>query len=397
MSPWRKTVYAAWVGQVFSILGFSCVLPFLPFYVQHLGVTGESEVRIWSGLIGAASGVTLVLFSPIWGVLADRFGRKPMVLRSMFGGAAILVVMGFCQSVEQLLICRFIQGMLTGTVTASITLVASVVPRERTGFALGLMGSAVYVGATVGPLVGGAVAAYVSYRAAFLTAAFLLLMGGVLVKVVVREDFSPVRSADAEARGHFGQVFASSGFLAAVFAYFAIRFAYSVATPVYPLFVDLLYSGARQVETVAGLVISTGGLAAACSAAVFGRFGDAWGHKRMLVASSLFTGLAAALHAVAQSVTHLFVLRVLFGLGVGVMIPAINAIIRNVTHDKNLGRAYGATTSLTFIGFILGPLAGGYLSASLGLRAPFALMGAAFLSAAALVTWRVQADPTSRS
>ena len=396
MSPWKKTMYAAWVGQVLSILGFSCVTPFLPFYIRHLGVTGESDVRIWAGLVGAAAGVSLVLFSPVWGVLADRFGRKPMVLRSMFGGAAVLALMGFCQNVEQLLICRFIQGTLTGTVTASITLVASVAPRARVGFALGMMGSAVYVGNSVGPLLGGMVAAHLGYRAAFITAAVVLMSGGVLVKVGVTENFTPIAKEDKGGRGSFAEVFAGVGFLAVVFAFFAIRFGTSVVMPVFPLFVEALSGTGTSAVTMTGAIISVGGVAAAVASALFGRFGDGWGHRRMLIASSLFVAVVSGLHAAAQGVVHLFVLRVLLGVGVGVMIPAINAIIRNVTHDKNLGRAYGAATSLTFIGFILGPLAGGYLSgylgAGLGLRAPFVLMGLAFVAAALLVKWRVQAD-----
>jgi len=392
MTAWKKTVYASWLAQVFSIMGFTCVLHFLPFYIQELGVEGEAEVKIWAGYVSAAAGVTLVLFAPIWGMVADRFGRKPMVMRSMFGGAVVLIVMAFCRNVEQLLVCRFIQGTLTGTVTASVALVASVAPRERAGFALGLMGSAMYAGASVGPFIGGVLWDRFGHHAAFFAAAVLLAVGGLLVKFAVREEFTPAHAQDAAERGSFGEVFAAAGFLAVVFAYFTIRFAYAVAAPVFPLFVRELSGTEVGVKTVTGAIVSVGGVAAALSAAAVGRFSDSWGHKRLLIVASMFTGAIAVVHASAQSVAHLFALRVLFGLGVGVMIPAVNAIIRGVTHDKNIGRAYGAATSLTFIGYIVGPLAGGYLAASLGNRAPFVLMGLAYVVAAFLVRSRVRPD-----
>ena len=392
MTPWKKTVYASWAAQVLSIAGFTCVLPFLPFYIRELGVSGEANVRIWAGYVNSASGITLVLFGPVWGILADRFGRKPMVLRSMFGGAVILTLMAFCQNVHHLLICRFIQGMLTGTVTASIALVASAAPRHKAGFALGMMGSAVYVGASVGPLMGGVLWDYVHPRAAFFVAGALLLAGGLLVKYVVHEDFKPVGGTGPGEQGSFAQVFAAAGFLAVVFAYFTIRFAYGVSTPVFPLFVEQLSVSKTQIRTVTGLIVSVGGVSAAVAAAVFGRFSDAWGHRRMLLGSSLFAAVVAAAHAAAVTVAHLFALRILFGLAMGMMIPAINAIIRRGTHDKNLGKAYGVATSLTFAGYVVGPVAGGYLSATLGLRSPFVLMGLAFVVAAVLARWRVPLD-----
>jgi DHA1 family multidrug resistance protein-like MFS transporter len=398
VTPWKKTVYASFVAQVLSILGFACALPFLPLYIKEdLGITDPGEVERWAGLVLGAAGLTLGFFGPIWGMVADRFGRKPMVLRSMFGGAAILMLMSFTQTVQQLLVCRLLQGVVTGTVTASTALVASAAPRERAGFAMGMMQSAVAVGISVGPLIGGVVSDLVSHRAAFRVAAVMLLMGGVLVKVAVREQFTRPESSAREHQGSFGEVLAAVGFLAAVFALFATRFANSVPNPIFPLFVETLRGTAERLNTVTGALLATYGVAAAVASAFFGRYGDAWGHKRMLIAGCAFTALAAVLHALAQNVAHLFVFRVLLGLGAGAVMPSAASIIRTVTHDKNIGKAYGVTTTFTSAAWALGPLAGGYLAASIGAvypgmryRAPFLLMALALVVAALIVRWRVR-------
>ena len=367
----------------------------MPFFVRDLGVHGEAEVAKWAGIVGAAAGVTMVLFSPLWGALADRYGRKPMVLRAMFGGAVALALMSLSRNVWQLTMLRLLQGALTGTVTASVALVASVAPRERSGYALGMMHVAVSLGSTVGPLLGGVVADHLGYRAGFLAAAVMLTAGGVLVALNAKEEFVPLRSLPKEQRGSFTEVFTSVGFLAAVFALLAVRFAYAAATPVFPLLVETIRGSTEGINTVTGSILAVGGVSAALSVAFLSQFIDAWGHRRILIIFCIFTAFIAMLHVPAGSITQLFLLRILFGIGAGATMPAANAIIRNVTHDRNIGKAFGITSSLTAAGWGVGPLAGGFVAASMGIRAPFVMMGLALLGAAAIVTWRVKAyDPT---
>ena len=133
MEAWKRNLYVIWVAELVAIAGFSFVFPFLPYYIQELGVTELHQVELWAGVLMAAQAIPMAIFSPIWGSLADRYGRKIMVERAMFGSAVVITAMGFVQNVEQLLILRIIQGTLTGTVAAATTLVASSAPRERAG------------------------------------------------------------------------------------------------------------------------------------------------------------------------------------------------------------------------------------------------------------------------
>ena len=410
MSSWKKTFYASLAAQFCSIAGFSLAMPFMAFYIRELGVTGDAAVARWAGIVNASAAVTMAIFAPIWGVVADRFGRRLMVMRSMFGGAVVLVLMAFAQNVYQLAACRMLQGVLTGTISALLALVAAETPRERTGYALGMMQAAVFVGFAIGPLFGGQIAdallkvpAFATggmrYRALFAASALFLLVGGLLVKSATHETFRPVVSSDREERGTFGQVFMATGFLAAVLALFMLRFANSVPAPVFALFVEKIHGTTEGVDKVVGNLMGVGGLAAAAGAFVLGRVSDTWGHRRLLIVSSTFTGAVSMVYYYATSVGQLYGLRILFGLGGAGILPAANAIIRNVTHDKNIGKAYGVTAAVGSIGWAFGPLTGGYLAGVApglrGLRLPFLVMGAGLLLSAFVIFRFVRPDVRS--
>lgn len=388
MTSWKRTLHAALFAQVCSITGFMFVLPFLPRYIRQLGVP-EGSVEWWTGLVGAGPALPMVVFAPIWGAVADRFGRRLMVMRAMFGGAVVLSLMAFVRSPTELLICRMLQGATTGTVTANMALVASVTPRERSGYALGMMQMSVFVGASLGPLFGGMLADLLGYRGPFLVSGLLLMSAGLVVKFRTEERFTP-STGPRRGKGSFRQVFAASGFLAAVLALVLLRFSGSLAGPSFPLFVETFYGPGAGVDSVTGAIISVGAVVAAVSAGLLGRLSDAVGARKVLVAFSLLGAVAAILHALARSLGDLFVLRAFLGLASAGMIPAANAIIRQSTHDENVGKAYGVTASLRAIGWGLGMLAGGWLATGGRYRLPFILMGVSLALTAAMVVWRIK-------
>ena len=192
-ADWKRTLYASVVAQFCCMVGFSFGFPFMPFYLHDLGVQYPLEVRKWAGLVSSAAGFTMAVFAPIWGAVADKYGRKIMVLRSMFGAGAIMALMACAQRPEHLLILRFIQGMLTGTITANVAMVAGITPRERSGYALGLLYGAAYAGNAIGPAIGGFVAEHFKYRVSFAIGACFLVTAGLLIKFLTR-DVRPERT-----------------------------------------------------------------------------------------------------------------------------------------------------------------------------------------------------------
>jgi DHA1 family multidrug resistance protein-like MFS transporter len=389
---WRLTLYAAWVAQLCSIMGFSFVMPFIPFYLQHdLGVTDSHQIPIWAGILTSASGVAMTAAAPLWGIVADRYGRKIMVQRSMFGGAVILGLMGMAHTPVQLLILRMLQGAVTGTVSASVALVASVTPRRRMGYSLGMMQMAVYTGAAAGPWLGGSMADRFGYRAPFAVTAGLLLGGGLLVLFGARERFKRPAPHEPRAVAGIRSLLSLPGVVTLLGIYFMLNLSGTVVEPIFPLFVQKLMGTTKGAASATGVLLAVGGVVAAVAAATVGRSSDRLGHRRVLVATTASVGLLCFPQALAQSVRQLLAIRVFTGFAAGGMGPAVNALMANLCPRNCLGRVYGLTTAASAVGMSIGPSVGGWLAATLGLRLPFVLMGALMLMLALMVQRRVPA------
>ncbi len=386
--PWQRTLYACWFAQLLSIIGFAFVMPFIPFYVRELGVQGEDQVAIWSGLVITASGMMGAIFAPIWGYLADRYGRKIMVERAMFGGAIVMALMGTVGNVYELTVLRMLQGALTGTVVASTTLVAAITPNRRMGYSLGMMQVAVLMGMTIGPWVGGLLADAWGYRVPFYASGVMLLLGGLVVLFLAYEDFCPPDGKKRANSQGLRQAFGRRGMTALLAAFFMIALAGSFVGPIFPLLVEAI-SETERVASTAGMLMGMGGLAAGVSALIVGLVGDRIGHKPMLVACTLGAALFSIPHALAQTVGQLLALRLGMGLTRGGTAPSLNAIVGQAVSSDTYGRSFGNTRVASASGMALGPLLGGFAAAQLGLRWPFVIMGGMLGLTAAFVAIHV--------
>ncbi len=387
---WRRTLYALWMAQFSAIVGFCFVMPFIPFYIRELGVTDERLVPVWAGVLAMATTLTLAVFSPIWGSVADKYGRKLMVIRAMFGGSVVLALMGRVGNVYQLLALCILQGVITGSVAASTTLVSSITPSRRLGYSLGLMQTAMFVGAAVGPFLGGMTADYFGYRVAFYMAGTFLFLGGCVVLWGAHEKFSRPTPEWEETNGTLRQVAHSSGFPTMLAVFFLVNLGATIVAPILPLFVEQLAALPARAASTTGLILAVSGLAAAVTASVVGRVSDRIGHKKVLVACTLSLGIFSIPQALARSVGELLGLRALYGLAAGGTGPTINAIIAKIAPRNTYGKAYGLTFAVSMLGAAIGPLTGGVLASQLGLRAPFVLMGVCLVAVSLVVALRVK-------
>ncbi len=393
---WKKTFISAFIAQILSMLGFSFAMPFLPFFISELGIYDKGEQALWSGIVLGAAGVTLCLFAPLWGVLADRYGRKVMVCRAMFSGTIILLVMSVVRTVGQLVVCRFLQGAFTGTNAASIALVASVTPQRRSGLTLGMMQSAVFVGITLGPLFGGMIADLYGYRVAFRAGALIVFLGGLLILLLVRENFTPPDEEKDSPPMSFRNILAVSGFMAAVVIMFGVHLSSSIVNPSFPLIVKDIIPSSENLNSITGSVLAAAALAGAISSALLGHVGDRFGHKKILVVCCIVSAVASVGHFFVSTLPSLFIVRILFGLSVAGMLPSANAIIHRIIDSRFIGKAYGASTSISMIGPALGPVIGGSIARVAGLRIPF-LVTAVFQMLMALFISRFIKTPSPAS
>jgi len=378
--PWKRTFFFAFAAQFLSIVGISFATPFLPFFVSDLGVTDPSRQAFWAGIVMASGGLTFALFAPVWGAMADKFGRKSMVCRAMLGAAVSVFLMSFARSVPQMILFRILQGMFSGTLAASIALVASVTPLRRSGFALGMMQAAVFVGNAFGPLIGGMMADNFGYRNSFRIGALLTFLGGVLVLLGTRERFTRPDPKMIIPNSGFRAIFLLPGFLIGVVILFSVRLGNSIANPSFPLIVrDILGGAVDNLNSITGMIIAAAAIAAACASAVLGYAGDQFGRKRILVGCCSVACVASVWHYYAGSIPTLMVARTLFGFSVAGMLPAANSLIHEVVDPRSIGKAYGLATSISMLGSAVGPTIGGTLAMQAGLRVPFLVTGLAQL------------------
>jgi len=383
MPAWQRNLYIIWVAELVAIAGFSVAMPFLPYYVQDLGVTDEKQVALWSGLLFSGQAITMGIFAPIWGSLADRFGRKLMVERAMFAGAILMAAMGFARSVQELLLLRILQGCLTGTVAAATTLVASTAPRQKAGYSLGLLQMAIYVGASAGPMLGGLVADAFGYRVAFWMTGVLLFVGGLLVVFFVQEEFQPVHREGSTA-GDFVRglrlVLSSKALQSAFAVRLLSRLGDRLLVPLLPLFIASLLTGG-QVASIAGLVVGIAAASSAVGAVVLGRVSDRLGQRRVLIVSTLAAAAFYVPQFFATNVVQLALLQVVTGLALGGTIASVSAAMAALAPEGRQGAVYGVDASMVSAANAIGPMGGAMLAAAVGLRPTFLCVAGVFVLA----------------
>jgi len=395
VSLWKQNLIVVAVAELVAVLGFSVIIAFLPLYVQELGIQAEREIRIWSGVVLAAHAVTMTVFGPIWGALGDRFGRKVMVERALFSGAVLVALMGAARNVQQVVILRALQGMLTGSVTAATVLVASAAPRQRTGYALGILQMSIYVGASAGPLLGGVISDSFGYRATFWVMGGLLLLAALGVSLFVREDFEPVvLEPDPQAGGRrpwrrLAPVLGSSVLLTVLGIRLLMRLGLRLLGPVMPLFVQDMVAADAPVASITGLISGVSAAAGAIGAFGVGRLSDRVSSRRVLVGCSIASVLCYVPQYWVTDPLPLVFLQMGTGLAMGGVLAAVSASLARLSPEGQQGIVYGLDASVMSVANAVGPILGSTLAAWLGLRLPF-LVAASFCGIAGLFAlWRL--------
>ncbi len=346
---------------------------------------GEREIRIWSGAIFSSHAVAMAIFGPIWGALSDRYGRKVMVERAMFGGALMIGLMGLAWNVQQLVFLRALQGALTGTVTAANALVATTAPRERAGYALGLLQMAIYMGASVGPLLGGLVADSFGYRVAFWITSALLFLAALGVLFFVREKFEPViPPADgriaADARklslrnrlwNGFAPVLGSPSLLGVLGINLLMRLGARLLGPVLPLFIQDIVSADARVASITGVISGASAAAGAVGALGLGRLGDRVGYRSILMVCALVSAACYVPQYFVGDAMSLLFLQVGTGLAMGGILASVSASLARLAPEGQEGIVYGVDASVVSVANAIGPMTGSALAAWLELRTPF--------------------------
>jgi DHA1 family multidrug resistance protein-like MFS transporter len=387
---WKKNLYIMFAAEFIVIMGFSFIQPFMPLYVQQLGSFTDSEAALWSGISMGVSSIALFLSGPVWGVVSDRVGRKPMVLRALFGSAVIQTLAGLAPNIYIFVTLRFIQGLFSGTVPAASALVASTTPRDRTPYAMGLLMLGVFLGNTIGPSIGGVLGDTFGFRNSFFIASGLLLIAGLGVLFLVKEKFE--RPVKENSLGDVWRLFCSKAMLPLLVTICIIGMSQNVVQPVITLFIKEL-NPTGSASTSAGLAFALLGLTAAASSLIAGRLGRHISLMKVLAFSCLGAALLSLSPIFVTTSTQLIVLVGLMGLFQGANMTSTSSLIGLSLPVSQQGIAYGLSQSATSLGNGLGPIIGGALVSLLGLRYIFAVASGLFLLASGLVARCIRGQP----
>jgi DHA1 family multidrug resistance protein-like MFS transporter len=379
---WERTLFILAFNQLASAAGFSSIFPFLPLYVEELGSTTGLSIELLSGLVFSGQAFAMMLTSPIWGNLADRFGRKLMIQRASYGGAILLLIMAFVRSAEELVLVRTIQGLVTGVLAANNALVAAITPRKRSGYAMGVLQMALGVGIAIGPMMGGAIADSLGYRAAFYVTAALLLFAGLIVTFGIKEPPRNEKDTQSKSTNFFQEwkyIFRTRGVSITFLLRFLTQLGRMMVIAILAFFARELIQNEAQLNSTVGLMIGISAGAATLSAIYLGKLGDRIGHQKILFASTLVSGLVYLPQASVNAVWQLVVLQALAGVALGGIIPSIAALLANYVSSGHEGAVYGLDNSINAAGRSVAPLIGGMIAGWLGLRATFLSTGVVFL------------------
>jgi MFS transporter, DHA1 family, multidrug resistance protein len=380
-------VFAAAAVSFIGFTGFTLVMPFLPLYFQQLGVTDVGEIALWSGLsLGVTPGLTALL-APFWGRLADRFGRKIMVERSIASFVVIMTATAYVQAPWQVFALRAVQGFFAGYGSLTLTMAAQSAPPSRLAQAIGTVQTAQRLGPALGPVIGGVVAGLVGLRRAFLVTAGFYAAALLLVFFMYREVEAPGAPAGRHSgRVSFRDLLAFENFLLLMGVIFAVQFADRTFGPVLPLFIAELDTSlpAARVALVAGLLFSLSAGAGAVGNQLAPRLLRAVRPRRVLVACAGLAAAASLAYAAAGSVWLLFLVTPLFGAAVGIAMTCAYATAGSVIPAGAGGAGFGVLTTASLLGLALSPLASG-LVASISIRAVFLISAIAMTVVAVLV------------
>ncbi|MCX6120439.1 MAG: MFS transporter [Ignavibacteriales bacterium] len=387
LEPWRRNLYIIWTSQFLAMMGMNLVVPFLPFYIRELGVTDPEVIASWSGLVYAGPFFLSFFFTPLWGMMGDKYGRKSMTVRAIFGLAISQALIGFSPNVEMLFFFRMVQGALSGFVASALALVSETTPREKSGYAIGILQTASAGGTVIGPLVGGTLADMFGYRPLFFIVAAICALSGIVVVKYVRETHEQrVESVSFHMLiDNYRYALRSRPIRIALGIILLSQAAILMIQPIFSLYVDSLEINKEYLATISGAIFSTTGLAMVISAPWWGKRNDAKSYKKNLSIAIIGSAAAFAAQGLVTQAYQLIFLRALQGLFMGGLLPTLYSYVTKNSSNERRGGIIGIASSFSVLAAMIGPPLGGLIAAEVGLRENFFITGGILFSAVILV------------
>ncbi|WP_042880595.1 MFS transporter [Cupriavidus necator] len=390
-SYWRRNLVICVFGSFTTLVSLSMLLPFLPLYVEQLGVTSSAEIVQWSGVAFGVTFLGTALTAPLWGRMADRFGRKPMLIRAAIGMAVVMSMIGMAHNVYELVALRFAAGLIGGYASASMVMIGTQAPPERSGWALGVLSTGALAGNLIGPLVGGLLPNLIGIRGAFAAAAGMIAIAAILTIAFVREDFSdlarqPLSRPQPGAAGTHRKM-PRVAIAALLVTATMVLLANMSIEPIITVYIAQLGVPHERLATVAGIVMAGSAFGSMLTAARLGALADRIGAWQVIIGCLVATALVMIPQAFVTNWWTLAILRGLMGMTLAGLLPAIAKLVRQAVAEHESGKMLGYLQSAQYAGQVVGPLIGAQIGVHVGMRSVFFVTSALLLGCAALDRW----------
>lgn len=354
---WKKNLWALWFGNFATGAGASMALPFLPLFISEFGNFPKWELTLYSGLAFSSVFLSQAIVSPMWGNLADRTGRKPMLLRASIGMTVSATLCGLAPNVWTLILIRFIQGTFSGYINNAYALMASEVPQEESGHTMGTLTTGNVGGNLIGPIIGGYLSGMFGYRLPFYIFGFMMFLAAVSTWLFVKEDFKPIKkSAKLGIKDAFVGIQKKWVVSAMIVSSMLIMAATMSINPIISLFVRELMHGHGNVAFISGVVAALPGIATILTAPTLGKLGDHIGPEKILLAGLIFSAVVFFPMTFVTTVLMLGILRFLIGIANAALMPITQTVMTLETPASSVSRIFSYNQSAQAVGAVIGPM-----------------------------------------
>ena len=368
---WKRNLLISWIGCFFTGASFSLVMPFIPLYIEELGAPA-SQVPLLSGLAISITALAAAIVAPIWGNLADRKGRRLMMIRAAAGMTVTMGALAFVPNVYWLLVMRFFTGVLSGYIPNATALIAYQAPREKSGWAIGTLATGAIVGNLIGPLMGGILAELLGMKNVFIITGMILFITLLLTIFLVKETFEPVEKKNLmSTKEILGQSTRRSVLFGLFFTSLILQLGMTSISPILTLYIREVSTDTGNVLFLRGLIVSVAGVSAVISSPYLGRLGDRIGNHKILLLGLVFSFCCFIPMGLVTAPWQLGVLRFLLGFSTGALMPSVNTLISKITPPEGVSRIFGYNQMFNNFGQVLGPLVGSAVAQAYSYSAVF--------------------------
>jgi MFS transporter, DHA1 family, multidrug resistance protein len=391
----RRNLMIMWFSNFFVSGSMTMVLPFLSLYIETFGNFSEKYVQQWSGWTFGITFVTAFLFSPIWGRIGDRFGRKKILIFSAFGMAFSIFMMGFVESVWQLFVLRLFMGIFSGFISMSQAFISTQTPKDIAGRVLGTLQTGGITGSLVGPLLGGVLADSFGYSATFQGTSIAIFISAILVMLTTEYKMSDGKKGTKSSytsKEVLSHITKNPLLLSVLLISTLIQIAHFSIQPILSLYVNEIH-GHENLALYSGIAFSAAGLGNLMMARQWGKIADKIGYVKILITLLFMAAIVYLPGGFVTSIWQLVIIRFLLGIAIGGIVPVRVAYIRQEAPISMQGEVLGYNTSLRFLGNVIGPVMGGMVAGYFGFSAEFIITSLLLLISGFLLFISMQRSP----